>query len=176
MDVLRLSYRKGCSYMFQNFSRATALKFQSALTFRWQHVMWGELVGLLHPHPSVSRPCVLVCLCLILLLTTVPCIPPRHWLLFSCHSQTAGTYPGTKRLLQELEMLWLVHGQHDFAGFLTRRSDFFPSFISRMSGVRQLPRGGADALLLFRTCAMPLSTLKWETVRFWQARTSLSTS
>lgn len=148
--------------MFQNFSRAIALKFQSALTFRWQHVMWGELLGFLHPHPSVSRPCVLVCLCLILLPTTAPCIPSRHWLLFNHHSQIAGTYPGTKRLLQELEMLWLVHGQHDFTDFLTRRWDFFPPLFHRC-----LELGSCqEVVLMHSSCSGPA----WCLLAHWSER------
>lgn len=62
MGVLRLSYCKDRLYAFQKLSQAIALKFQSALIFRWQYVMWGELLGLLHPSPFLSRMCVSVCL------------------------------------------------------------------------------------------------------------------
>lgn len=81
------------------------------------------------------------------------------------HSQTAETYPGTKRRLWELEILSLVHGQHDFAVVPTWRSDFFSLLqfvISQISGGRQLPGGGADVLLLLRSSATPLSTLERE--------------
>lgn len=80
------------------------------------------------------------------------------------HSRTAGTYPGTKRRLWELEILSLVHGQHDFAVVPTWRSVFsLPrSVISQISGAGQLPGDGADALLLLGRCVTPPSALQPE--------------
>lgn len=68
------------AYTHFKTSQAIALKFQSALVFRRQHVMGRELLGFLHPSPRVPWcPGVFVSY-------AAPyhgaCIHSRHWLLF----------------------------------------------------------------------------------------------
>lgn len=68
------------AYTHFKTSQAIALKFQSTLVFRRQHVMGRELLGFLHPSPRVSWcPGVSVSY-------AAPyhgaCIHSRHWLLF----------------------------------------------------------------------------------------------
>lgn len=68
-------------------------------------------------------------------------------------SQTVGIYHGTKRPLKELEILSSVLGQQGFAVFPTKRWIFFSHFLFCFLNLWrfQLPGGGAEALLLFRS-------------------------
>lgn len=167
MIVLRLSYCKDCLYMFWNLSQAIALKFQSTLIFRWQHVMWGMLLGLVHPSQVISS------------LGTFISHPALYH--SALHSFKALTF--RPPLQGSSDITWYQKTSIGIVNIIIRtwtawfcwfphmeiRYSFLLVFISYISEAKWLPGGGADVLLLLRSCVMSLSTLEWEAVWFWQA-------